>query len=178
MDRCSNENPVHSKGNIDKYAYTKLVSSYSGRVFAICYSMLTNRADAEDVTQQAFLKGFTDIKQLRDLDKFGGWITQIAKHMCLDLLRRKKMNKTALKRIVVDDIQDESAYDRDEYFRLRSALAQLTEEYRLPLMLYYFDGKNTKSIAESLKITVVNSQSRLSRARKKLRELLSAKGGA
>ncbi len=178
MDRCNNKKLVFLKVNVDRFAYTELVRNYSARIFAICFGMLSNRDDAEDITQQAFLKGFSDIKQLRDINKFGPWITQIAKHLCLDLLRRRKLNKIALKRIATEDVKDEPMYDQDKYSRLQSALTQLIEEYRLPLMLYYFDGQSTKNIAESLKITVATAQTRLSRARRKLRQLLSTKGGA
>jgi RNA polymerase sigma-70 factor, ECF subfamily len=178
LDRCDNEKPFFSNINIDRSAYSKLVKDYSSRIFAICYSMLSSRDDAEDVTQQAFLKGFSDIKQLRDIDKFGPWITQIAKHMCLDLLRKRKLNNMALKQMAENDLKDESDYDQDKCSSLQSVLTQLTEEYRLPLMLYYFDGQSTKKIAESLEITVATAQTRLSRARKMLRQLLSTKGGA
>jgi RNA polymerase sigma-70 factor, ECF subfamily len=178
LDRCNNKEPVFPKSNIDRFAYTELVRNYSARVFAICLSMLSNREDAEDITQQAFLTGFEDIQQLRDADKFDVWITQIAKNMCLDFLRRKKLNKIALKQIAADDIKDESDCDRDKYSRLESALAQLAEEYRLPLMLYYFDGQSTQKIAEALELTVATAQTRLSRARKQLRQLLGTEGGA
>jgi RNA polymerase sigma-70 factor, ECF subfamily len=178
LDRCDNEKPVFSEVGIDRYAYSKLVKDYSARIFAICFSMLSNRDDAEDVTQQAFLKGFSDIKQLHDINKFGPWITQIAKHMCLDLLRRRKLNNAVLKQMAANDLKDESDYDQDKCSRLQSVLMQLTEEYRLPLMLYYFDGQSTKNIAESLEITVDTAQTRLSRARKKLRQILSTEGGA
>jgi len=93
---------MFSKRNVDRNTYTELVRDHSARIFAICFSMLSNRDDAEDITQLAFLKGFTDIKQLRDINKFSAWITQIAKHMCLDFLRRKKLNRIALKKIAVD----------------------------------------------------------------------------
>ncbi len=169
---------VFSKSELNRLNYTELVRDNSARIFAICFSMLFNRGDAEDITQEAFLRGFSDIKQLRDMNKFGPWITQIAKHMCLDLLRKRKLNKMAVKHIAINDVKDESTYDQDKYSRLQSALTQLTEEYRLPLMLYYLDGQSTKNIAESLEITVATAQTRLSRARKKLRQLLSTKGGA
>jgi len=178
LERSNNKKLFFSKGNLDRCAYAELVRNHSGRIFAICFSMLSNREDAEDITQQAFLKGFSDIRQLRDISKFGAWITQIAKHMCLDLLRRKKLNKTALKRIAVDEVKNEPANDDNKYSRLQSALMQLKEEYRLPLMLYYFDGKSTKKIAETLEITVDLAHTHLSRARKKLRQILSTEGGA
>ena len=177
MERCNNKKLIFLKGNLDRNTYTELMREHSARIFAICFSMLSNREDAEDITQQAFLKGFSDIKQLRDISKFGAWITQIAKHMCLDLLRRRKLNKIALKQIAVDDVKDDPTCDDKKYSRLQSALMQLNEEYRLPLMLYYFDGKSTKKIAESLEITVDLAHTHLSRARKKLRQLLSTKRG-
>lgn len=177
MDRCS-ENTFISKDNIDRFAYTEMVRNFSGRIFGICLGMLANKEDAEDITQQTFLKGFSDIKQLHDADKFGGWISQIARHMCLDFLRRKKLNKTVMDKIAVEDIDNETDYDTDKYAELKAALAELTEEDRLPLMLFYFDGQSTKKIAETLELTIPTAQKRLSRARQKLRQILSTKGGA
>ncbi len=174
----NNKKLIFSKGNLDRHTYAELVRENSARIFAMCFSMLSNREDAEDITQQVFLRGFSDIKQLCDISKFSAWITQIAKRMCLDLMRRRKLNKIALKRIAVDNVKDEPVYDDNKYSRLQSALMQLKEEYRLPLMLYYFDGKSTKKIAESLEITVDLAHTHLSRARKKLRQLLSTEGGA
>ena len=176
MEDC-NKKMIFSKGNLDRRNYSELVREHSARIFAICFSMLANRDDAEDITQQVFLKGFSDIKQLRDASKFGVWITQIAKHMCMDFLRRKKLNKIALKQIADNEMKDERAHDDSKYNRLQSALMQLSEEYRLPLMLYYFDGKSTKNIAELLEITVDLAHTHLSRARKKLRELLITERG-
>jgi len=166
---------IYSRDNFDRLAYSELVREHSARIFAICFSMLSNREDAEDITQQTFLRGYSDIKQLRDKSKYGVWITQIAKHMCMDLLRRKKLNKAALQQVAVDDVKDEPIYDDNKCSRLQSALMQLNEEYRLPLMLYYLDGKSTKKIAESLGITIDLAHAHLSRARKKLRQLLSQK---
>jgi RNA polymerase sigma-70 factor (ECF subfamily) len=177
LDKCS-ENMFISKDNIDRFAYTKLVRNFSGRIFGICLGMLGNREDAEDITQQTFLKGFSDIKQLRDTDKFGGWISQIARHMCLDFLRRKKLNKSVLEKIAVDDIDKIKDCDLDRFAKLKEAIQKLTEEERVPLMLFYFDGQSTKNIALTLGLTIDTAQKRLSRARQKLRELLSTEGGA
>ncbi|MBN1804775.1 MAG: RNA polymerase sigma factor [Sedimentisphaerales bacterium] len=178
MESCENKKLFLSKDNINRHTYSELVRDHSARIFAVCFSMLSNREDAEDVTQQAFLKGYSDIKQLRDINKFGAWITHIAKRMCLDLMRRRKLNKIALKQVAAGDVENEPAYEDNKYPGLQSALMQLKEEYRLPLMLYYFDGKSTKKIAESLEITVDLAHTHLSRARKKLRQLLSTRGGA
>lgn len=157
----------------DRSAYAGLVKAYSGRVFAICLGMLGNSHDAEDVTQQALVKGFREITQLRDSEQFGVWIGRIAKNLCIDVIRRRRRE-----RIAFAESAAASQSSSKEHPELEAALARLREEYRLPLMLYYFDGRSTKNIAEILDITEAAAQTRLSRARKQLRKLLQAKGGA
>lgn len=157
----------------DKSAYAKLAKHYSGRIFAICLGMLGHRENAEDIAQQALLKALTNIKQLRDDEQFGAWITRIAKNLCIDFTRKQKHKRFFLiKREVV------SQNGSKEYPELQSALAKLSEEHRLALMLFYFDGRSTKNIAETLEISQGAVLARLSRARKRLRKLLEAAGGA
>jgi len=149
------------------------VKAYSGRVFAICLGMLGHRDDAEDIAQQALLKGFTDINKLRDEEQFGAWISRIAKNLCIDFIRRRKRTQSIIAKRVWA-----AQSGSQEYSGLKSALGELSEEYRLALVLYYFDGRSTKSIAETLMISEAAAQTRLSRARKQLRKLLETKGGA
>ena len=157
----------------DRSAYAKLAKHYSGRIFAICLGMLGHRENAEDIAQQALLKALTNIKQLRDDEQFGAWITRIAKNLCIDFTRKQKHKRFFLiKREVV------SQNGSKEYPELQSALAKLSEEHRLALMLFYFDGRSTKNIAETLEISQGAVLARLSRARKRLRKLLEAAGGA
>ena len=158
--------------NGDKSAYEGLVKTYSRRVFGICIGILGNKDDAEDISQQVLLKGFRDINQLKDGSRFGGWLSTIAKNLCVDFLRRQKSRPKGLCRWV--QLKDSDVKD---YKELEMALADLPQQYRLALMLYYFDGRSIKNIAETLDISVASAQTRLSRARKKLRKLLEAKGG-
>ncbi|MHC4482754.1 MAG: RNA polymerase sigma factor [Planctomycetota bacterium] len=159
--------------NGDKSAYAGLVRAYCGRVFAICLGMLGNTHDAEDIAQQALLKGFTDIGELRDSEQFGAWISRIAKNLCIDFIRRQKRRRNALLRRAATNVNSSN-----DCRGLEAALAKLPQEYRVGLMLYYFDGRSTKNIAETLAISEAAVHARLSRARKKLRELLSAPGGS
>jgi hypothetical protein len=62
----------------DRNAYSDLVRRHLKRVFAICLSLLGEVADAEDATQEVFLRGFEGIRSLRDTGRFGSWIGQIA----------------------------------------------------------------------------------------------------
>ena len=163
---------VESCRTADESAYTELVKAYSGRVFAICLGMLGNIHDAEDIAQQTLLKGFANIKQLRNGEQFGAWISRIAKNLCIDFIRRQKHRQSSLAKRAKADRSNNAR----EYPELKNALTKLSEEYRLALMLYYFDGRNTKAIAEALMISEAAAQTRLSRARKQLRKLLETKG--
>ncbi len=157
--------------NADNAAYTGLVKAHAGRVFAVCLGMLGNTDDAEDVAQQTLLKGLTDIDQLRDGEQFGAWICRIAKNLCVDFIRRQQRKRTALAQRYAP-----RARDSKEHPELQKALAELPEEYRLPLMLYYFNARSTKNIAETLEISRAAVHTRLSRARKQLRALLQREG--
>ncbi len=158
--------------NGDRSVYAGLVKAYSGRIFAICMGMLDNTHDAEDIAQQALLKALTGIKQLRDDEQFGAWISRIAKNLCIDFIRQKKHKKNC-----IVESAAESQKDSKEHPELRKALSKLSEDHRLALMLYYFDGRSAKSIGETFMISQAAAQTRISRARKQLRKLLEAEGG-
>ena len=164
---------VASCRNGDKSAYAGLVKAYSGRVFAICLGTLDNTHDAEDIGQQTLLKAFTGIKQLRDDKQFGAWIARIAKNLCIDLIRRQRHTKN----YIVEPTTDGQSSSK-EYPELEGALAKLPQDSRLVLMLYYFDGRSTKNIAETLELNEATVHTRISRARNQLRRLLEAAGGA
>jgi RNA polymerase sigma-70 factor (ECF subfamily) len=152
-------------------AYSRLVSAYSGRVFAICLAMLGHREDAADASQQAFLKGFTGINQLRDTKRFGPWIARIARNQCTDFIRIRSREAQ-----LCYQPQKAEPDEPDKYFGLQKALEKLTGDYRTVLMLYYFDGRAINSVAQTLGINESAVYTRLSRARKRLRELLETHG--
>ncbi len=171
LDADAERNLVASCKNGDKAAYAGLVHAHAGRVFAICFGMLGNRCDAEDMAQQTLLQGFTQIRSLRDSRRFGPWIARIARNLCLDAIRARKHAAAILP--AVDDCGEA---DAEELRQLETALAALSSEYRVPLLLFYFDGRSTQSIAETLGIRQAAVQTRLTRARKQLRRLLSDRG--
>ena len=153
----------------DSEAYAELAKRYSRSVFAACLGTLGNVQDAEDVSQEALIKGLACIGGLRDGAQFGPWLLKVARNLCLDHARRKKRGL---------EIAALQGGDRrplaDEYADLREAIARLSEKYRLPLMLYYFDGRSTESVARALEISTDGALTRLSRARKKLRKLIDS----
>ena len=154
----------------DRDAYAGLVKAYGGSVFALCLGMLRDRHEAEDVTQQTLLKGFMQIRRLRNSERFRAWIARIARNACIDAIRRRRKDTVVPAR----DLQTDGG--SEDYRRLETAIARLEADYRVPLLLYYFNGRSTKSIAETLGLTQGTIQTRLSRARRKLRVFLDADG--
>lgn len=153
----------------DKTAYGPLVRAHSGRIFALCLSMLGDRHDAEDMTQQTLLRGFMQVASLRHSQRFGTWIAQIARHACIDAIRRRKSQTV---RPVANGSEGEAGVRN--YRLLEAALGKLDAKYRTALLLFYFDGRNTRSIGETLGISQAAVQTRLSRGRQMLRGLLAA----
>ena len=170
LDTQSEQQLIQACRAGDKTAYAWLVRKYSRGVFAICMGILGNTHDAEDIAQEALIRGYTRIGRLRDTDQFKTWIFRIARNLCIDFLRRRRIGKEAL----VKHQAERERLDQPEqdFGFLERAIARLPEKYRLPLMLYYFQEQSTDAVAEALGISPAGVCSRLCRARQKLRTIL------
>jgi RNA polymerase sigma-70 factor (ECF subfamily) len=145
--------------------------------------MLGSVADSQDAVQETFLTGLAQIATLRDDRRFAGWIAQIARNLCRDLIRRRSRHRALLEQHHQDRQPPAPRSDtflpaREDFATLHAALAQLPEKHRLPLMLFYFDGQSTRRLARELGISQAGACTRLSRARRELRELLREQEGA
>lgn len=168
MNARLDENMVGACQEGDKAAYAGLVERHYRGVFALCLGMLGNIHDAEDVAQDAMLRGFLKIRKLEKAEQFEAWILQIARNLCIDFLRSKKRAKTlAAKQLT------ESQRRPSENHDLQQAIGRLPQELRLPLTMYYFGGKNARTIAEKLDISHSGACQRIRAARRQLHELLS-----
>jgi RNA polymerase sigma-70 factor (ECF subfamily) len=153
----------------DREAYAELVRRHLKRVFSITLGILGEIPDAEDAAQEVFVKGFEKIGSLRDDDRFASWIGQVARNRCRDILRsRARRPETAL----TPALENRPADAGEDYGALRSALARLSEEDRLPLLLYYYDGKDTSTLATEMGLSQGGACTKLYRARRRLRALL------
>jgi RNA polymerase sigma-70 factor (ECF subfamily) len=154
----------------DRGAYADLVRRHSRQVFAVCLGVLGTFEDAEDMAQEAFVKGFGQLGQLRDRNQYGAWIVRVARNLSVDFIRREIRGRELLAQNAT-----ESVGRADEHTDLHDAVARLPEKFRLPLVLYYFDGRSSESVARTLDISAAGVLTRLSRARKELRQMLSTR---
>lgn len=171
MDVFNEEKLVGRCKGGEKDAYGILVKRYGRDVFAVCLGVLGNVADAEDCAQEALVRGFVEIGKLRDQCGFRAWILRIARNVCIDLVRRRQIGREALKKQI--KVREESGED---YSVLEAAIGRLDEKYREVLVMYYFDGESTDFVAEKLDIAPATVLSRLSRARRMLRDILRRQG--
>ncbi len=168
MDVFSEEKLVAGCRRGDKRAYAALVGLYARDVFAVSFGVVGNVHDAEDIAQEALLKGLVQIAGLRKGERFGPWIRRIARNLAIDFVRRRKVGMQAAAQLQLQ----QRAESTEDYYVLEKAIGRLDETYRETILLYYFDGRRTEDVAEKLDISPATVLSRLSRARRQLREII------
>jgi RNA polymerase sigma-70 factor (ECF subfamily) len=167
LNKMSDEDLVAASREGNKNAFAALVRRHAKKVYAVCVGILGNVTETEDIFQETFVRGMTNIDSLRDPGQFAAWIAQIARNLCRDHLRKQHRHRELMEHRPI-----EPEPSRDDFNDLHDALARLPEKYRLPLMLFYFDGKNAEKLAEELDMTRAGACTRLFRARNELRKLL------
>ena len=152
-------------GKPDEFAV--LVKRYLGLVHAIAYAHVGNHADAEDVTQEAFVKAFESLDTLREPAKFRRWLLMIARNESHRLgwrnHRRQEIHTQFTQETrdnETNDIERQELHDM-----LHRLIAELDAEHREVLTLYYFAQEDTRAIATTLDISVDAAKKRLQRAR-------------
>jgi len=171
LDERSDRDLVIASCGGDRTAYAELVRRHYDHVFLVCLGVLSNVHDAEDVAQDTMIRGFEQIRQLRDADQFGGWIVAIARNLSINQLRRRKSAERVFESGPPEYPEGESG-DED----LQRAVARLPWDLRLPLVMYYFDGQDVKTVARRLEISTSGVYLKLRTAIKQLHEMLTEQG--
>jgi len=172
-----NAGVIHACQEGDREAFRLLFEAYKDRVFSIaCYS-LGDKAAADDITQQIFVKLFTRIGQFRGDSEFTTWLYRLVINSCLDERRRQRrllpvaeflpMRKAASRK------SPETGYERREIAgSVREAIGALKPKMRLPILLKYIEGLSYEEIATVLGCSKGTVASRLNRAHKALAKKL------
>lgn len=153
------------------------VAETQRRVFQIALSVVGNRADAEEVAQDAYLQAYRRLSNLRDPEKFRAWVSRIAFRLALNRQRahrRRLARDTAWQGArpeVVDG--DRHAAGRAFLERVRAEMDRLPEKLRCVLLLSTVEGMEASEVAAVLEIPVGTVRSRLHLARKRLLEVMS-----
>jgi RNA polymerase sigma-70 factor (ECF subfamily) len=165
-------------GDLD--AFGELVQINQASVFNVCYRVLGNRRDAEDLTQEAFLRAYDHLSSFNLERPFGPWMRTLAANLCYN-----KLNRKVVTRVPLEDEHDipsnnptispESALEiSQDHHALYRAIWRLPHDQRIALELRHFQGLSYQEMAETLKLPLNTVRSHLYRGRQKLAELLEA----
>lgn len=161
----------------DRQASALLINRHTPRILSLAQRMLGSREDAEDATQDVFIKVFQTCGNWVQTDaKFTTWLHRVTVNQCYDRLRKKR--ETALED--PPDMEDESPgpagqlQDRQRQARLRAAIDDLPDRQKAALLLSHYEELSNTETADILEISVEAVESLLSRARKRLKESLAA----
>ena len=170
-------------------AFDHFVEMFQSKVFQYSFLMCGQREDAEEVAQEALLKVFESLDQLRDPDRVKPWVFRIAKNACL--MKRRKSIFAPAHELSLDapeegaiqvpdssELPDRRVLDEEAAEHLRLAIIELPETLRSVVLLRDLEELSTEDTAEILGITTDAVKTRLHRARLALRRTLAPVLGA
>jgi len=166
----------------DAEAMGEIYHRYVRRIFGLCRYMLGSRESAEDATSEVFLKLQRSIESYDSSIPFPRWLLRVAGNQCIDVLRRRQRGRRAIVEVedgtaVMDTPSSEpsplgAAISKEERAKVRDAIAQLPENYRVPLVLRYYSELSYEEIAQQLDVERNNVATLIFRAKQELRRRL------
>jgi RNA polymerase sigma-70 factor (ECF subfamily) len=159
----------------DKTAQFAIYKQYYKAMFNTAYRIVNNRFEAEDAMQESFLAAFTKLDSFSGNVTFGAWLKRIVVNKSLTILKKSnKLETVSLEKVTVNEINDEKI---DGVFlkanTILNKVNQLKNNYKLAITLNLIEGYDYEEIAQIMNISYENSRTTVSRAKTKLRQLLS-----
>lgn len=163
----------------DKNAQLRIYELYYKAIYNTCLRIVSSTAIAEELMQDAFLSAFSKIEQYKEEVAFGAWLKKIAVNKSLDYLKKNKIKWEKLNENIEITQNEELDFELADIDRkqlieiIRKAIEQLADGHRVILSLFYFEGYDHEEIAQLLGIKNSSSRSQLTRAKSKLKLILS-----
>ena len=163
----------------DTNAFTLLVDRYKDLVFTLALRMLKNREEAEEVSQDTFIKTYRSLHKFKGDSKFSTWIYKVAYNSCLDQIKK---NKKHLNNVEINEFTEHQVKTMDNAFDalveeernqlIQDCLHVLPSDDSFLLTLYYFEEQSLDEIANIVGLTANNVKVKIFRSRKKLAHIL------
>jgi RNA polymerase sigma-70 factor, ECF subfamily len=162
--------------------FSSLVERYKDAVQNLAYRMLGNVTEAEDITQETFVRAYTQLSTYKAMHKFSTWLLSIASHLSIDQLRRRRFLALPLEDVpflewIVDGgtSPEQSALQGEQQDEIQTYLQQLPGKYRAVIVLRYWYDFSYEEIAGALALTPALVKARLHRARELLARYMQQK---
>jgi len=158
----------------DRQAQFRLYELYSKAMYNICMRMLNDIGEAEDMLQNSFIDVFSKLGSFQYKSSVGAWIKRIVVNNCINHIKKRRIELVPLEHQnpVIED-EPKSVYSHLSIEKIKTAVQQLPDGYRVVLTLYLFEGYDHAEIADIMNISTSTSKSQYNRAKKRLRELMN-----
>ena len=160
----------------DLAAFEAVFSFYEKAIYGYIYSMVGHKENAEDLTQETFLKLYKNAAAIDPENNFKNWLYKIATNTVYDWLRKKRKS---MEMFIIDDeksgfetIDEDSPYLHIEDGKdLEAALNKIKPNYRRALLLFYYEGMNYEEIANIMEVPLNTAKTHLRRAKEALKKI-------
>lgn len=181
MDGLTDEVLVQLCLNGDRTAFAEIVRRYQKQVFSLTYRLTNNAEDAQDLAQEAFLKIFQVLHKYDGQRPFFPWMYKVATNVCYTLLRKKPQQDVPLEKVIeFAPLVPDSESQPEDYTEVREvqrlvqqAIAELPDNYRVPLVLRYLEEMTYQQIADTMDLPVSTIETRLFRGKALLQKRLT-----
>ena len=169
----------------DQDAFADIVDFYKDKIYQLCYRMVGNAHEAEDIAQEAFIRAYINIHSYDLQRKFSTWLYRIATNLCIDRIRKKKPDYyldaevagteglNMYSQVAADGLLPEEEVENIELQgEIQQQILKLPDKYRSVIVLKYIDELSLKEISEILGLPVNTVKTRIHRGREALRKQL------
>jgi len=160
-----------------KEAFARLVSKYQQRIYSIAFQILRSHPDAQDITQETFIKAYESLKKYDPRYAFLTWLTRIAVNQSLNTLKKRKRLPLPLETIAehaAADTPEETSFPRIPKEKILATVDTLRSRHRVAFILFHIEKRPYQQIASIMDVPLSSVKNYLFRARRKLRKILSA----
>ncbi len=159
----------------DKSAQFTIYKQYYKAMFNTAYRIMNDRFEAEDIMQESFLAAFTKLDSFSENVTFGAWLKKIVINNSLTALKKNNRIETvSLEKVTIKEVNEEQVnYPILSTHEILNKVSQLKNNYKVAITLNLIEGYDYEEIAEIMNISYENSRTTISRAKQKLRQLLS-----
>lgn len=164
----------------DLLSFRLLVDKHKNMAYHIALQVVRNNEDAEEITQDAFLKAYQSINNFRGESKFSTWFYRIVFNLSVSKTRKRKIETSNIDEVEISDHEIAQAYEEftlleqeERSILLKEAINKLKEDESLLITLFYLDENSIEEISEITNYSIANVKVKLFRARKKLFSILT-----